>query len=98
MSVRNRSGRGAALSALFPPARDGRMDRRFSVTEAGGPPKKKDSREDREIDYLMCSQCGTPCYVFEMDGSRIVEATCLVCGNDEVGMFNLGEEAGPDED
>ena len=61
-------------------------------------PKKKTPQEDREIDYLMCSQCGTPCYVFEMDGSRIVEATCLVCGNDEVGMFNIGEEAGADED
>ena len=46
----------------------------------------------------MCSQCGTPCYVFEMDGSRIVEATCLVCGNDEVRLFNIGEEAGAEED
>ncbi len=46
----------------------------------------------------MCSQCGTPCYVFELDGSRIVEATCLVCGNEETAMFNLGEEAGPDDD
>ena len=26
--------------------------------------------EDREVDYLMCPQCGTPCYVFEMDGDR----------------------------
>jgi hypothetical protein len=63
-----------------------------------GPPKKTQSREDQEIEYLMCTQCGTPCYVFEVEGSRILEATCLVCGNDEVGMFNLGEEAGPDED
>ena len=62
------------------------------------PPPKKDSREDREIDYLMCSQCGTPCYVFEMDGSRVVDATCLVCGNDETRLFNLGEEAGADDE
>jgi hypothetical protein len=61
-----------------------------------GPPRKPD--EDREIDYLMCSQCGTPCYVFEMEGSRIAEAMCLVCGNDEPGMFNIGEEAGADAD
>jgi hypothetical protein len=54
--------------------------------------------EYREVDYLMCSQCGTPCYVFEMDGSRITEAQCLVCGNDEVRLFNVGEEAGPDDD
>jgi hypothetical protein len=56
-----------------------------------GPPKKKD--EDREVDYLMCSQCGTPCYVFEMEGERIVEAMCLTCGNDEISLFNIGEEA-----
>jgi hypothetical protein len=33
-----------------------------------------------------------------MDGSRIAEAMCLVCGNDEVRLFNLGEEAGPDDE
>lgn len=60
-------------------------------------PGKQESTEDREIDYLTCSQCGTPCYVFEVDGSRIVDATCLVCGNDEVRLFNIGEEAGADE-
>ena len=58
---------------------------------------KADSKDDREVDYLMCSQCGTPCYVFEMEGARILEATCLVCGNDEVALFNIGEEAGADE-
>ena len=87
-----------AAPRLVPSAPGWENGTEVTLTEAGGPPKKKDSREDREIDYLMCSQCGTPCYVFEMDGSRIVEATCLVCGNDEIGMFNLGEEAGPDED
>jgi hypothetical protein len=63
------------------------------------PPKgKADSKEDREIDYLMCSQCGTPCYVFEMEGPRILEATCLVCGNDEIRLFNIGEEAGAEDE
>jgi hypothetical protein len=57
-------------------------------------PGPKTSREDREVDYLMCSQCGTPCYVFEMEDGRVTEAMCLVCGNDEVGLFSLGEEAG----
>ena len=55
-----------------------------------GPPPKKV--------YLMCGQCGTPCYVFETEGETITEALCLVCGNDEVRMFNIGEEAGPDDD
>jgi hypothetical protein len=39
--------------------------------------KPKKSTEDREVEYLMCSQCGTPCYVFEMEGDRIQEAMCL---------------------
>jgi hypothetical protein len=60
-------------------------------------PRPKISKEDQEIEYLMCSQCGTPCYVFEMQEGRIADATCLVCGNDEVRLFNLGEEAGADE-
>jgi hypothetical protein len=66
------------------------------VTDSDNPRPKK-SLEDREIDYLMCTQCGTPCYVFEMEGGRITEAVCLVCGNDEVRMFTIGEEAGPEE-
>lgn len=59
-----------------------------------GPPPKPPA--DREVDYLICSQCGTPCYVFEMEGDRIAEAQCLVCGNDESRMFNVGEDQ-PDE-
>jgi hypothetical protein len=74
------------------------MDAEASLDEAKGSPAKAKSREDREIDYLMCSQCGTPCYVFEMEEGRVTEAMCLVCGNDEVGMFTLGEETGADED
>ena len=68
-----------------------------AMAESKGPPRKP-APEDREIDYLMCGQCGTPCYVFEMDGSTITEALCLVCGNDEVRMFNIGEEAGADDE
>lgn len=59
------------------------------------PPKK--SNEDREVDYLMCSQCGTPSYVFEMEGERIGEALCMTCGNDEISLFNIGED-GPDDE
>ena len=60
------------------------------------PPRRPKPKEDREIDYLICKQCYTPCYVFEMDGGRIKEAQCLVCGNDDVPMFEIGEEAGSD--
>jgi ribosomal protein L37E len=61
-------------------------------------PKHPPSKEDQEVEYVMCSQCGTPSYVFEMDGSRINEATCLVCGYEEAGMFNAGAEVGADGD
>ena len=63
-----------------------------------GAASRKKPDEYREIDYLICTQCNTPCYVFEMDGSRITEAICHVCGNDEVRFFNVGEEAGPDDE
>jgi hypothetical protein len=66
------------------------------VTDSDTPRPAK-PKEDREIDYLICTQCGTPCYVFETESGRIAEAVCLVCGNDEVGMFNIGEEAGTEE-
>ncbi|MEP6802018.1 MAG: hypothetical protein ABJC07_08780 [Acidobacteriota bacterium] len=71
------------------------MRQSSSVVEI--PPSKRVPQEDREVDYLICQQCSTPCYVFEMDGSRIVDATCLVCGNDEISHFNLGEDAGSDD-
>jgi len=61
------------------------------------PPPRPSLQEDREVDYLICKQCNTPSYVFEMDGGRVVDALCLVCGNDETRMFNIGEEAGSED-
>lgn len=61
-------------------------------------PKGPKKNEDREVDYLMCSLCGTPCYVFEAQGARITEAMCLTCGNDEIKLFNIGEEAGAEDE
>jgi hypothetical protein len=102
------SGQGSSASFRLPPGpirahrrarnlpQPVRQWRHMTLDGPKDPPRKKD--EDREIEYVMCGQCGTPCYVFETEGSRITEATCLVCGNDEVRLFNLGEEAGPDDD
>jgi hypothetical protein len=63
------------------------------------PPHSKAAqpREDREVDYLICRQCNTPCYVFEVVDGRVMEAQCLVCGNDAVNEFTLGEDAGTDD-
>jgi hypothetical protein len=46
---------------------------------------------DREIPYLLCKECGTPCYVFEVEKGRIREALCIACGNDAVTMFLVGD-------
>jgi rubrerythrin len=46
---------------------------------------------EREIDYLVCKECNTPCYVFEVEGDAIREAICPICGNDENERFSLGE-------
>ncbi len=56
------------------------------------PPRKPPPKEEREVDYLICRQCNTPCYVFEMDKGKILEAQCMVCGNDDIFLFYLGEE------
>lgn len=62
------------------------------------PPQRPKEAEEREIDYLICKQCNTPCYIFETEMGRVTEAQCLVCGNEDVTLFELGEEAGSDED
>ena len=61
------------------------------------PPRRPRPTEDREVDYLICRQCNTPCYVFEMESGSINEAQCLVCGNDVPSMFSIGEEGGSEE-
>jgi len=43
-------------------------------------------------DYMMCLECGSPCYVFEFEGERLVEAVCAACGNEELPLFVTPEE------
>ena len=62
------------------------------------PQRPQSETDDREIDYLICKQCNSPCYVFEIEMGRISEAQCLVCGNEEPNMFELGEEIGSDDE
>jgi hypothetical protein len=45
-----------------------------------------------EPDYVVCVDCETPCYVFEWEGSKLIEAVCTVCGNDDPEQFMLPEE------
>jgi hypothetical protein len=60
------------------------------------PEKKKPTRpepgEEREIDYLICRECDTPCYDYQMEKGRLIEAICPVCGNEDVLLFQLTED------
>jgi hypothetical protein len=47
--------------------------------------------EERDIDYLICRECNTPCYIFEIEGATVTEALCQVCGNDLKERFAIGE-------
>jgi len=38
-------------------------------------------------DYLICLECESPCYVFEWNDDKIVEALCTVCGNEDPSQF-----------
>ncbi len=43
-------------------------------------------------DYIVCLECETPCYTFEWRGSKLVEAFCEVCGNDDIDLFVTEED------
>ncbi len=43
-------------------------------------------------DYLICLECETPCYVFEWRNDKLVEATCTMCGNDDIAQFATEDE------
>lgn len=60
------------------------------------PPPKPNPDAELDVDYLVCRQCNAPCYTFEMERGTVTEAVCLVCGNDDIILFNIGEEQ-PDE-
>jgi len=56
------------------------------------PPLRQRPPDEREIDYLVCRLCSSPCYVFQYDEGRLIEAFCSVCGNDDVLLFTMAEE------
>ena len=60
------------------------------------PPRKPLLDTERDVDYLVCRQCNSPCYSFEMEKGKLTEAQCAVCGNEDLILFNIGEDQ-PDE-
>ena len=45
--------------------------------------------EERDIEFIVCKQCDTPCYQFDMHLGKIVNAFCSMCGNDEGDEFEI---------
>jgi hypothetical protein len=58
--------------------------------------KKKRSgpvpEDEREIEYLICRHCSSPCYVFHREKGNLIEAICEVCGNDDPLLFRITED------
>ncbi len=53
-----------------------------------------------EVDFVVCKNCETPCYSFEVDRKgNISSAFCQLCGNDDLVEFRLpdAEESGGEE-
>ncbi|HEX7580236.1 MAG TPA: hypothetical protein VF580_09560 [Thermoanaerobaculia bacterium] len=52
-----------------------------------------------DIDYLICRNCESPCYVFELDGKeQVASAYCQICGGDDPKDFRLPDEDDADAD
>lgn len=43
-------------------------------------------------DYLICADCESPCYAFEWQEERVLEAACPVCGNEDAASFLTEDE------
>ena len=43
-------------------------------------------------EYLICIECETPCYNFDVEKGKIVEILCDICGNDDLDQFATVEE------
>lgn len=45
------------------------------------------------VEYVICMDCESPCYQFEVDiNDEVVEAFCSVCGNEDEDQFLTEED------
>ena len=44
------------------------------------------------LEYVICLECESPCYVIEVKDDRLVEALCEVCGNEDLENFATEDE------
>jgi len=43
-------------------------------------------------EYLICTECDTPVYVFEWKDGKVEEIVCETCGNEDPDLFLTEEE------
>lgn len=43
-------------------------------------------------EFLICLDCETPCYTFEWKEGNIIEAQCMMCGEEDVDSFATEED------
>lgn len=51
----------------------------------------ENSWESDVAEFLVCRSCGSPCYLYELDGDKILEAVCQMCGNEDIREFEIGD-------
>lgn len=44
------------------------------------------------VDYVICLECESPCYVIEVKDEKLIEAFCEVCGNQDLAGFATEDE------
>lgn len=48
--------------------------------------------DENEVEFVICKQCETPCYNFEINKGKIISAYCSACGNDETDEFEIPKD------
>jgi hypothetical protein len=52
-----------------------------------------------DVDFIICRNCETPCYSFELDRKgNVAVAYCTLCGADEPKDFRLPEAEDLEDD
>ncbi len=44
------------------------------------------------LDYVICLECESPCYILEVKDDVLVEAMCEICGNVDLASFATEDE------
>ena len=67
-------------------------DRHGGTPVAAAGEYQAETTMSEEVDFIICNNCETPCYQFELDRKgNVASAFCTLCGNDDAKEFRLPE-------